>query len=813
MTSETLTFQVQNLRCASCITRIENLLNTLPNIDEVVANLTTKFVHIKGTNLTARDICDQLNHHGFPTVIQSIRITDIETSQPPTDIRQAIDIASIPGVISATWDHAQRSGELRTLDGLSAVNSILSALANTRHATRYTMRRENTPVERKDEQQTLKWETLLAGLLTLPVFGLEMGSHVIPSFHDWLMDNFETETLYVLQFLLASAVLGIPGRMIVVDGLRSLWGGLPDMNSLVALGTVSAWSFSTISAFAPHLVQSQNTAVYFEAVLVIITLVLLGRFIEARTKEKVGTAVQKLLQLTSNTATIQRSGISVEVPVDEIRVGDIVLAKPGERIAIDGRVIDGTSFVDESMMSGEPKPRLKTVNERVVGGTLNGAGSLRYVATHLSSQTTLSRIIRMVEEAQLTRLPVENFVNQITRWFVPTVLALALATLLVWLLCGASLSVALVAGVSVLIIACPCAMGLAVPTAIMVGIGRAAEIGVLFRKGEAVQRLSEITTIAFDKTGTLTQGQPELIHFSTIQERDHDNTLALIAAVESLSEHPVAFAIQQEAKRQRLHPHAVTRFVVHVGLGVSGTVNYNDIVIGSHRLMSQHDINVEPLHKAVTKMAEQGVSPIYAAIDGEIAAVLGVEDPLKNSARKTINELKKLGLKVAMITGDDEQTAHRVAQELQIENVIAQVLPDGKVDALKTLHSKNEKFAFVGDGINDAPALSSAAVGIAIGSGTDIAVESADVILSSNDLNAVVRMFVVSRTILRTIRQNLFWAFGYNVILIPVAAGALYPVTGLSLSPELAALAMALSSTTVIANSLRLRYIYSTLSQ
>ena len=590
--------------------------------------------------------------------------------------------------------------------------------------------------------------------------------------------------------------------------------GTPDMNSLVAVGTGAAWSYSVVATFLPSLLPAGVRAVYFEAAAVIVVLILIGRWLEARAKGRTGAAIKALLGLRGTTARVLRDGQSVDVDINTLVVGDVSQVRPGERIPVDGEVIEGTSHVDESMITGEPVPVAKTMGTVVTGGTVNGAGSLTFRATRVGMDTTLAQIIRMVEDAQGAKLPIQSLVDRITLWFVPAVLVLAALTVFVWLIVGPEPAVtyALVAAVSVLIIACPCAMGLATPTSIMVGTGRAAEMGVLFRKGDALQALSDVDVIALDKTGTVTEGQPTLTDVIIAEGFDRDTVLGLIAAVEDRSEHPIASAIVRGAQSDGIVIPSAGGFRSVTGYGVTATVEQRTVIVGAQRYMTQENVDVTELIHREQDLTTRGRTGIFAAIDGQLAAVVGVSDPVKSSSFVAIADLKARGFQIAMITGDQRETAQAIAKETGIDHVIADVLPEGKVAALDSLRAGGRKVAFVGDGINDAPALAHADVGIAIGTGTDVAIESADVVLLSGDLRGVANAVAVSKRTMANIRQNLIWAFGYNVALIPVAAGVLYPAFGLLLSPVFAAGAMALSSVSVLTNALRLRKISPVLS-
>jgi Cu+-exporting ATPase len=513
------------------------------------------------------------------------------------------------------------------------------------------------------------------------------------------------------------------------------------------------------------------------------------------------------LGLQPKTARVVRGGEELELPVAQVVPGDTVVVRPGERVPVDGVVVEGSSFVDESMITGESVPVRKTAGEKVVGGTINETGAFRFRATAVGEATVLAQIVRMVEEAQGGKPRIQALADRVVSVFVPVVMAIAALTFVAWLAFGPepALTFALVNTVAVLIIACPCAMGLATPTSIMVGTGKAAEMGVLFRKGEALQSLQEARVIALDKTGTLTKGEPELTDLALRPGFDRAEVLRLVASVEATSEHPIAAAVVRAARSEGLEPAPADGFEAVPGLGVRASVEGRRVEVGADRYMRRLGVDVSPFAAEAARLADEGKSPLYAAVDGELAAVIAVADPLKDSTPAAIGALHALGLRVAMVTGDDERTAQAIARRLGIDEVLAEVLPGGKVDAVRQLQAEGRRVAFVGDGINDAPALAAADVGVAIGTGTDVAIESADVVLMSGDLRGIPNALALSKATLANIRQNLFWAFAYNTVLIPVAAGALYPAFGLLLSPVLAAAAMGLSSVFVLSNALRLR--------
>ena len=657
-----------------------------------------------------------------------------------------------------------------------------------------------------EDAAILKRDMIIAAVPTIPLFVLEMLSHFSMPFHMWLAEAVPTRALYLAYFLVTSFVLFVPGRRFFTTGIPALLRGAPEMNSLVALGAGAAYLYSSAVTFMPQALPDTAQFVYYEAAAVIVTLILVGRWLEALAKGRTGRAIEALVARQAKSARVLRGGTETEVPLEQVRVGHVVVVRPGEKIAVDGQVLEGESYVDESMISGEPVPVLRAPGAIVTGGTINGSGSLQIRATRVGGETTLAQIIRMVEEAQGGKLPVQALVDKITGWFVPVVIVLALATFAAWMFWGGEQGPAMgvVNAVAVLIIACPCAMGLATPTSIMVGTGRAAELGVLFRHSEALQILRDVDLVAFDKTGTLTEGKPVLTDFILDDDFEHDEVLALAAAIESRSEHPIARAIVAAAAHRSLPLGQVTEFKSITGQGVQARVNGRLVAVGSRRFFAGMDFS--DFEEAIDRFAHEGKTPVFATIDDRLAAAIVVADPVKASSRAVIDRLHAMGVRTAMISGDDQRTAAAIARQLDIDEVRAEVLPAGKVEALQSLRQQG-RTAFVGDGINDAPALAAADIGLAVGSGTDVAIESADVVILGSDLKGVLNALQVSRLTMTNIWQNLFWAFGYNVLLIPLAAGALYPAFGLLLSPMIGAGAMALSSVLVVGNAQRLRTI------
>lgn len=806
------TLGIEGMSCASCVGRVEKTLSALPGVSDVSVNLASEQARLSvdGSD-RLQDAAEALDKLGYPARTSRITLNIASMSCASCVGRVDKALADVPGVLSVTVNLAAETAVVEYLEGATTPADLMAASAAIGYPAEVAeANASQSRVERKaEEADALYRNVLLAAGLTLPVFVLEMGSHLIPAFHMVIENSIGTQTSWIIQFVLATIVLFGPGRHFFTNGVPALLRGAPDMNSLVAVGTGAAWSYSVVATFLPGILPEGVRAVYFEAAAVIVVLILIGRWLEARAKGRTGAAIQALLGLQVRTACVLRDGETVEVDVDSLGVGDTILVRPGERIPVDGEVIDGTSNVDESMITGEPVPVVKAAGAIVTGGTVNGTGSLTFRASRVGSDTTLAQIIRMVEDAQGAKLPIQGLVDRVTLWFVPAVMALAALTVLVWLVVGPdpAMTFALVAGVSVLIIACPCAMGLATPTSIMVGTGRAAEMGVLFRKGDALQELSNVDVIALDKTGTVTEGKPTLTDVVVTEGFDRERVLAQIAAVEDQSEHPIAEAIVRGARSEGISVPSASGFRSVTGYGVAAMVDGQEVMVGADRYMLRENVDISALVATERDLAGRGRTALYAAVDGRLAAVIAVADPVKPASRAAISALHDRGFQVAMITGDKQETAEAIARETGIDHVIAGVLPDGKVAALDDLRHGGRKIAFVGDGINDAPALAHADVGIAIGTGTDVAIESADVVLMSGDLRGVVNAVEVSKRTMSNIRQNLVWAFGYNVALIPVAAGVLYPAFGVLLSPVFAAGAMALSSVSVLTNALRLRRI------
>ncbi|WP_245455962.1 heavy metal translocating P-type ATPase [Mesorhizobium sp. M7A.F.Ca.US.008.03.1.1] len=808
--SSTFQIGIDGMTCASCVRRVEKAIAAAPGVASASVNLATERAELTFSGkVDIAPVLAAVAAAGYAARENTfeLAIEGMTCASCVSRIEKALK--TVPGVVAASVNLATERATVRAIAGAVDTETLEKKIAAAGYQARAISPESAGDQERSGREAEIRALTLVLGVaavLTLPVFVLEMGSHLVPAFHHWVMMTLG-DWNWRLQFVLTTIVLFGPGLRFFRKGIPALLKGAPDMNALVALGSGAAWSYSVVATFIPGLLPAGTANVYYEAAAVIVTLILLGRTLEARAKGRTGEAIKKLVGLQAKTAHVVKDGVTVEVPLAEVRSGDLVVVRPGEKIAVDGEIVEGSSFVNEAMITGEPLPVTKGVGAEVIGGTINKTGSFTFRATKVGSQTLLAQIIRMVEAAQGAKLPIQALVDKVTAWFVPGVIAAAVLTFGIWLVFGPdpALSFALVNAVAVLIIACPCAMGLATPTSIMVGTGRAAELGVLFRKGDALQTLRDATVIALDKTGTLTEGRPELTDFATAGNLPEDEVLRLVASAEARSEHPVAEAIARAAGQRSVALAAVADFEAVPGFGVRGTVDGRRVEVGADRMMQKLGLDISAFATTTARLADEGKTPLYAAVDGRLAAVIAVADPIKASTPAAIKALHGLGLKVVMVTGDNRRTAEAIGRRVGIDEIFAEVLPQGKVDAVKKLGAGGARVAFVGDGINDAPALAAADVGIAIGTGTDIAIESADVVLMSGDLTGVANAIALSKATLRNIGQNLFWAFAYNVALIPVAAGLLYPVNGTLLSPMLAAGAMALSSVFVLTNALRLK--------
>ncbi|WP_018467598.1 heavy metal translocating P-type ATPase [Calidithermus timidus] len=807
---------VEGMTCAACVNRVERGLRKVEGVEVASVNLATENASVvyDPEKTTPQTLVEKVREVGYTPVVAEVELGVTGMSCAACVGRVERALKRLDGVLEASVNLATERATVRFLPASVGPAQFKRAIRDAGYGVleagagqdRADLERE----ARAREIASLRRSVLISAVFALPLLLIAMLPMLFPAVEGWLMSTFGHGVMVTLNWVmlaLATPVQFGPGLRFYRHGWAALRAGSPDMNSLVMIGTSAAYFYSLGVVLFPGVFPPQARHAYFEASGVVITLILLGKYLEALAKGRTSEAMRRLLSLQAKTARIVEGALEREIPVDEVLPGDVISVRPGEKVPVDGVVVFGQSYVDESMITGEPIPVVKTPGSKVIGGTVNQHGAFTFRATAVGADTVLAQIIKLVEGAQNSKPAIQNLADRVVAVFTPIVLGIALFTALTWLLLGGenALSFALVNTVAVLIIACPCAMGLATPVSIMVGTGKAAQMGVLFRKGEALQTLQQAQVIALDKTGTLTKGKPELTDLQVMGGFEEAEVLRRIASLEQKSEHPIARAIVKAAEARGLELVEPQGFEALPGFGVGGWVGENRVEVGAERYMARLGIDVSPFAALAQRLAEAGKTPLYAAVGGKLAAVLAVADPLKEGTPEAIALLHRQGFKVAMITGDHARTARAIAEQLGIDEVLAEVLPEGKAEAVKQLQGKGYKVAFVGDGINDAPALAQADVGLAIGTGTDIAMETADVILMSGDLRGVPNAIALSRATLRNIRLNLFWAFAYNIVLIPVAAGVLYPFTGWLLSPVLAGAAMGLSSVLVLSNALRLR--------
>lgn len=736
-------FVIDGMTCAACAVTVENAVNKIDNVDSAVVNLTTE-------KMTVRYNPDLVSEE---------------------EIEKAVADA---GYGASVFDPATAKSQS----------------------------------ERQSEATQNMWHKfLLSALFAVPLLYLSMGSMM----GLWVPDVVSMDS-HPLVFAFVQLVLTLPvmyfGRRFYVNGFRSLIKGHPNMDSLVALATSAAFIYSLYGVYHIILGHAHHAhMLYFESVAVILALITLGKYFETLSKGRTSDAIQKLVKLSAKTATVIRDGVEESVPIENVVIGDILLVKPGEKIPVDGRVVSGHSAIDESMLTGESIPVEKVADDKVFGASINGQGSLTIQAEKVGDETLLAQIIKLVEDAQQTKAPIAKIADRVAGVFVPAVITIALITFAFWyFVMGESFVFALQAAIAVLVIACPCALGLATPTAIMVGTGRGAENGILYKRGDVLENAHHIDTMFFDKTGTITQGKPQVVDVITYRG-DEKSLLSKVASIEKYSEHPLSQAIVEKAVAEKLDFSEVENFTSLTGRGLQGEVAGQTFYIGNRRLMEELQVDLGASEAEVLAATQKGQTPIYISANQQLQGVMTVADLLKVDSKETVAKLQNKGIDVVLLTGDNSKTAQAIAKQAGIKTVISEVLPDQKSQAIKDLQSQGKLVAMVGDGINDAPALAVADIGIAVGSGTDIAIESADIILMKPEISDILKALSISHLTIRVVKENLFWAFIYNILAIPVAMGVLYLFGGPLLNPMIAGLAMGFSSVSVVLNALRLKYI------
>lgn len=812
MTDNTIrqfSFNIDGMMCGACVSRVEKKLAHVEGTADASVNLATERAQVSlDTSVNnASALFEAVEKAGYHARAAETEFKVEGMTCGSCVARVEKKLGHLDGVLKATVNLTTERASVQYLDGVVTLDTLFDCVDKAGYTP--VAIDSAGPAEagaETSEADSLKRDLMVAGLFAIPLFVVAM-ARMLPGIAGWMEALWPARGWMLVELLLATPVQFYAGRRFYTLGWGELKHAAPGMNSLVLIGSNAAYFYSLAALAVPQAFPSGSAHTYFDAAGMIVALILLGRYFEALAKGRTSQAIKGLTELQSRTARVQRDGEWHTVDVGAVVVDDRVSVRPGERVPVDGMVIAGDSYVDESMISGEPLPVQKATDAEVVGGTVNQNGTLTVRATGVGGDSVLSQIIRMVENAQAEKPAIQAVADKIAGVFVPIVMAISVVTFIAWLIIGPSpaLALAFVAAVSVLLIACPCAMGLATPTAIMVGTGQGAKLGVLFRRGTALEQLAAIDTVVLDKTGTLTQGAPALTELNTANGFERTDVLRAIAAVESASEHPIAAAIIRAARDDGLDWPEPSEFVAHTGHGVEAQLEGRQVQIGAARYMDSLQIDTTPLADSADAYARAAKTALFVAIDGQLAALVAVADPVRREARAMVNALHEMQCSVAMLTGDNESTAQAIAAELGIDQVVAGVMPDGKADEIKRLQGAGRRVAFVGDGINDAPALTQADVGIAMGSGTDIAIEAGDVVLMRPDLAGVVNAIALARRTLSTIRVNFGWAYGYNILLIPLAAGVLYPLTGWLLNPAIAAAAMSVSSIFVLTNSLRLR--------
>ncbi|HNX14459.1 MAG TPA: heavy metal translocating P-type ATPase [Oscillospiraceae bacterium] len=814
----TQVLSIRGMTCAACAQRIEKTIRKLSGIEQATVNLASEklFVEYDPDKLTLDTVKDAVAKIGYEVVEKSdsshvaIPIGGMTCAACAQRVEKSIK--KLEGVAGASVNLATEKATVQYDPQKIRLSAIRESIEKAGYKALEINKTDAADEDRKRKQKEIRtlWiKFIVSAIFSVPLLYIAMVPMIkfIKLPFPAGLDPMQYPLIYALiELLLVIPVVGV-GYKFYTIGFKNLVRLSPNMDSLIAIGTTAAILYSIYNTWQIALGNFKAVEhLYFETAGIIITLILLGKSLEAVSKGRTGEAIKKLMGLAPKTAIILQGGAEKEIPIDEVEIGDVIVVKPGAKIPVDGSVTDGRTSIDESMLTGESMPVDKKPGDPVYAASLNTTGTIQFKAEKIGSDTALAQIIKLVEDAQGSKAPIAQMADIVSGYFVPIVCAIALVAGIAWYFgTGGNLEFALTIFISVLVIACPCALGLATPTAIMVGTGKGAENGILIKGGEALETAHKINTIVFDKTGTLTEGKPTVTDVVALGDLPEQQLLQLTASAEKGSEHPLGQAIVRGAEEKGLKISAAETFESLTGRGIEAKINGQLVLAGNRKLMEERNISLSELEESSDKLAGEGKTPMYVALDGKLAGIVAVADVVKQSSRSAIESLHRMGIKVAMITGDNRKTAEAIARQVGIDRVLAEVLPQDKSNEVKKLQAEGHKVAMVGDGINDAPALAQADIGIAIGSGTDVAMESADIVLMRSDLMDVPTAINLSKRTIRNIKQNLFWAFGYNVIGIPIAAGVLYLLGGPLLNPIFAAAAMSLSSVSVLTNALRLK--------
>lgn len=813
---ENKSFAIEGMTCASCAQTVEKAAKKVRGVTQASVNLATEKLSIEYNEPTfsVENLQKAVDNSGYELIAQegktqTFAIEGMTCASCAQTIEKAV--GKLSGVDKASVNLATEKMQVSYNPSAISVSDVTGAVSNSGYAAvlETTDTQDNSRAEKREKKEKrmkqLSNRFGISIIFTIPVLIISMGPMVgmpLPNIVDPMINAFNFS---LLQLILTLPIMVVSWEYFQ-KGFKTLFKGHPNMDSLIALGTASAFVYSLAATIRTGLGYGNfSDLLYYEVTGVILTLHTLGLFLEERSKGQMSSAIEKLVNLAPKTARVIHNGVEQEITVDEVALGDVIRVRPGESMPVDGVVVEGRTSVDESMLTGESIPVEKESGDEVIGASINKNGSIDYRATRVGSDTTLSQIVKLVEDAQGSKAPIARMADIITGYFVPIVIALAVLAGIAWLIAGQSGIFVLSVIITTLVIACPCALGLATPTSIMVGTGKGAEHGVLIKSGEALETTHNLDTIVFDKTGTLTEGKPIVTDILVTPLITKENLLYYAASGETGSEHPLGEAIVQKSKEENMTLAKPDHFEAILGHGIRVEIEGKDMYIGNRILMLEQKIDLSSMEKESDRLADEGKTPMYLSVDGELAGIIAVADTLKENSMKAVKELRRRGVEVIMITGDNKRTAKAIAKQVGIDSVLSEVLPEDKAEEVKKLQEAGKKVAMVGDGINDAPALAQADVGIAVGSGTDVAIESADIVLMRNDLTAVLTAIDLSHATLRNIKQNLFWAFAYNLVGIPVAMGLLYIFGGPLMSPMFAAVAMSFSSVSVLLNALRLR--------